>query len=158
MLDGMDASTAMWTSLQVSGDAQTARAAPSAPVVEVFERGDRVAAAVYGEIDFDIAPALQDALRTALARSIVGLDLELKRLTFCDGAGLRVLLRLRQEALAVGKTVRLCSASAPVARLLRITRTHGLFTPAEEGPESPCANTLDPTFASTVAEGHPHEH
>jgi anti-anti-sigma factor len=48
-------------------------------------------------------------------------------MTFCDGAGLRVLLRARRAALEAEKTVRLCSASPPVERLLHITRTHGLF-------------------------------
>ncbi|MHC5257382.1 STAS domain-containing protein [Streptomyces sp. UC4497] len=93
----------------------------------MFERGDRTAVAVYGEIDFDVAPGFDDALRTAVARSISGLDLELGAMTFCDGAGLRVLLRARRAALEAEKTVRLCSASPPVERLLRITRTHGLF-------------------------------
>lgn len=130
MLDGMDPSSTTWTSLLMSCVSRPTRIAPSAPVVEVFDRGDRAAVAVYGEIDFDVAPALDDGLRAALERSVSGLDLELESMTFCDGAGLRVLLGVRQAALEAGKTVRLRSASPPVARLLRVTRTHGLFADA----------------------------
>ncbi|MGW2341336.1 STAS domain-containing protein [Streptomyces sp. NPDC001661] len=127
MLDGMDPSSATWTSLLMSRVSRPTRTAPSAPVIEVFERGDRAAVAVYGEIDFDVAAALDDALRAALERSVSGLDLELESMTFCDGAGLRVLLRVRQTALEAGKSVRLCSASPAVVRLLCVTGTHGLF-------------------------------
>ena len=130
MLDGMDPSSATWTSLLMSSVSRPTRIAPAAPVIEVVERGDRAAVAVYGEIDFDVAAALDDALRAALERSVSGLDLELESMTFCDGAGLRVLLRVRQTALVAGKSVRLCSASPAVVRLLCVTRTHGLFADA----------------------------
>ncbi|MFD7293103.1 STAS domain-containing protein [Streptomyces sp. NPDC059897] len=130
-------SNATWTSLLMSALARPTRTAPSAPVIEVFERGDRAAVAVHGEIDFDVAPAFDDALRAALERSIAGLDLELDTMTFCDGAGLRVLLRVRRAALETGKTVRLRSASPPLVRLLHVTRTHRLFADLI-GLESAC--------------------
>lgn len=141
MLDGMETTNATWTSLLMSRASRHTRIAPSAPVVEVFERGDRTVVTVYGEIDFDVAPGFDEALHTAVGRSISGLDLELGAMTFCDGAGLRVLLRVRRAALEADKTVRLCSASAPFERLLRVTRTHGLFAGdigLEPAPDRPC--------------------
>ncbi|MFI5662486.1 STAS domain-containing protein [Streptomyces sp. NPDC051684] len=128
MLDGMEPSTGTWTFLLTNSSSRSTRIPPSAPVVDVFDRDDGTTVAVYGEIDFDTAPAFHDALRAALDRSSTGLDLELDSLTFCDGAGLRVLLRVRQLALDSGRTVRLCSASPLVARLLCVTHTHDLFT------------------------------
>lgn len=84
MLDGMETTNATWTSLLMSRASRHTRIAPSAPVVEVFERGDRTVVRVYGEIDFDVAPGFDEALHTAVGRSISGLDLELGAMTFCD--------------------------------------------------------------------------
>ncbi|NEB74694.1 STAS domain-containing protein [Streptomyces sp. SID14478] len=117
----------------MDGDPRSLRIAPSAPLIEAYALGERTSVAVHGEIDIDVASSFHEALHAALDRSAAGLDLELESLRFCDCAGLRVLLQVRMEALEAGKTVRICSASPLVSRLLGITRTHALFdaTPAK---------------------------
>ncbi|NEB77614.1 STAS domain-containing protein [Streptomyces sp. SID14478] len=116
-----------WTALYLRDEPHGIRIAPSAPLVEAHDRGERISVTVYGDVDIDVAPALHDALQQALRRSAAGLDLELEPLRFCDAAGLRVLLQVRESALESGKTVYIRSASPLVTRLLEITRTGALF-------------------------------
>ncbi|WP_329126312.1 STAS domain-containing protein [Streptomyces sp. NBC_01465] len=125
MLDGTE--PAIWTALWMNGDARSLRIAPWAPLIETYERGERTRVVVHGDIDIDVTCAFHEALRATLDRSVAGLDLELAPLRFCDGAGLRVLLTVREAALEAGKTVH-SSASSLVARLLHITRTDTLFS------------------------------
>ncbi|MFI7340822.1 STAS domain-containing protein [Streptomyces sp. NPDC050085] len=128
MLDGTQ--PAVWTALRMNGGPQSICIAPSAPLIETYERGERTCVVVHGEVDIDVTAALHEALNAALDRSATGLDLELEPLRFCDCAGLRVLLQVRRAALQAGKTVHICSAGPPLARLLRITRTDTLFNAA----------------------------
>ncbi|MGW3109682.1 ANTAR domain-containing protein [Streptomyces sp. NPDC001100] len=85
---------------------------------------------VSGEIDVDTEQTMQRALRLALARSSEGVDLDLAEVGFCDCSGLNALLRVRHTALADGKTVTVRTASPEVERLLALTDTSSLFTPA----------------------------
>ncbi|MFE9764079.1 ANTAR domain-containing protein [Streptomyces sp. NPDC005808] len=90
--------------------------------------GDRPIVAVSGEIDIETEQILQRALRLALARSSVGVDLDLTGVGFCDCSGLNVLLRVRRLALADGKTLGVRALSPWVGRLLALTGTSALFT------------------------------
>ncbi|MDY0810863.1 STAS domain-containing protein [Kitasatospora purpeofusca] len=103
------------------------RLAPAAP--------HRIVARVRGEIDMDVAQDLREALVTALRASSTGLDLDLGAVTFCDCAGLNVLIDLRASAADADKSLVLTALSGPVGRLLRITGTDGDFTVAG-GPEA----------------------
>ncbi|MER7756371.1 STAS domain-containing protein [Kitasatospora sp. NPDC097643] len=97
-------------------------------LVQFATRGDRVRATVRGEIDLDVAEGLGEALETALEASRAGLDVDLSAVTFCDSAGLNLLLRLRNTAHRTDRTVAITRAGAQVERLLAITETTGLFT------------------------------
>ncbi|MFG3281260.1 STAS domain-containing protein [Streptomyces sp. NPDC048111] len=93
--------------------------------------GGRVDVTVGGELDFDTAPQLYDALTAALCQAAGGVDLDLDAVSFCDCSGLNVLLRARYDALDQGKTLVLRSADPGVARLLGLARALPLFAPPE---------------------------
>jgi anti-sigma B factor antagonist len=75
------------------------------------------------ESDLDIvsAPALRQRLRSVLSPGVRLLIIDLTEVSFCDVAGLAVLIGTQRYARARGITVRLAAPSSPVARLLHIT-------------------------------------
>jgi anti-anti-sigma factor len=97
--------------------------------VRLYRTGGRTVARVSGEADLEGARTLERALEHALAFP-GGLDLDLAAVRFCDCSGLNVLLRVRQHAEAIGTTVTLRAAAPCVERLLALTDTRALFTPA----------------------------
>ncbi|MFD5842904.1 ANTAR domain-containing protein [Streptomyces chartreusis] len=102
--------------------------------------GDRVSVEVRGELDLDTSERLRGALREALRRSVRGVDLDLKGVTFCDCAALNILLALRLRALKQGKTVVISASGAAVDRLLDLTRTRELFAgPGADDEGAPAA-------------------
>lgn len=116
---------------QGSGPGQSclpAAAPPFLAAIDVLPDGDRVIAAIQGELDLDAAHWLRPYLRQALSRSASGVDLDLHKVEFCDCSGLNLLLILRQRALDQGKTVTLRCSSSAVERLLDLTSTQNLFT------------------------------
>ncbi|MEU0969361.1 ANTAR domain-containing protein [Streptomyces sp. NPDC005917] len=94
--------------------------------------GDRVTVTVTGEFCFDDSEDLRRALREALARSDEGVDLDLGGLAFADCAALNILLALRGQAVAAGKSIVVTAASPAVERLLSFTDTYALFSPARD--------------------------
>ncbi|WP_449060754.1 STAS domain-containing protein [Planomonospora algeriensis] len=77
--------------------------------------------ALHGEIDIATAPALRRRLLNALQHSTDLLVLDLSAVSFCDAAGLTVLIDVRRRAVASGITVRLAAPRPSVARLLHVT-------------------------------------
>ncbi|RSN94626.1 antitermination regulator [Streptomyces sp. WAC 05379] len=106
--------------------------------------GDRVSVEVRGELDLDTSERLRGALREALRRSVRGVDLDLKGVTFCDCAALNILLALRLRALRQGKTVVISASGAVVDRLLDLTRTRELFAgPGADGEGASAAGSRE---------------
>ncbi|MEU8516446.1 STAS domain-containing protein [Kitasatospora sp. NPDC048722] len=105
-------------------------------LVKLVTESERTRATVCGEIDLDIADGLRETLERALGGSRTGLDLDLSAVTFCDSAGLNLMLRLRSTAHRAGRTLKITAASTQVEHLLAITETTSLFT-AEEALGSP---------------------
>ncbi|TXS52536.1 ANTAR domain-containing protein [Streptomyces sp. uw30] len=104
--------------------------------------GDRVGVEVRGELDLDTSERLRKALLEALGRSVRGVDLDLKGVTFCDCAALNILLALRLRALRQGKTVVIRASGAVVDRLLALTHTRELFAaPGSEGQDTQAHDT-----------------
>ncbi|WP_405576820.1 ANTAR domain-containing protein [Streptomyces sp. NBC_01092] len=104
--------------------------------------GDRVGVEVRGELDLDTSERLRKALREAVDRSVRGVDLDLKGVTFCDCAALNILLALRLRALRQGKTVVIRASGAVVDRLLALTHTQELFAaPGSEGRDTQAQDT-----------------
>jgi anti-anti-sigma factor len=101
--------------------------------------GDRVGVKVCGELDLDTSEQFRGALREALGRSVRGVDLDLRGVSFCDCAALNILLGLRQRALRQGKTVAIHTSGTAVDRLLALTGTRALFA----DPDGPGAAAED---------------
>ncbi|MEV6553218.1 STAS domain-containing protein [Streptomyces sp. NPDC051597] len=97
--------------------------------IEVRPVGDRQLVSVTGEVDIDADQLLHSTLCAALVRSRHGLDLDLSEVDFFDCSGLNILLRIRQRALADGKTLYVHAVSGAVHRLLTVTNTLPLLAP-----------------------------
>ncbi|MEU8461753.1 STAS domain-containing protein [Streptomyces sp. NPDC029003] len=95
--------------------------------VDVEPGPERVTARIRGEIDMDDAPHVRADLLAALEASSTGLDVDLSALTFCDSAGLHLLLHLNRLAAEAGKTLTLRS-NPQLDHLLDLTETRHLFT------------------------------
>ncbi|MFD4532089.1 STAS domain-containing protein [Kitasatospora sp. NPDC058397] len=115
-------------------------------LVRLAVEGDRVRATVRGEIDLDVVGGLDETLGRALRASGTGLDVDLSAVPFCDSSGLNLLLGLRSTAHRTDRTLAITAASTQVERLLAITETTGLFTPAatERPADPPHTENADP--------------
>ncbi|KQV13242.1 hypothetical protein ASE03_14995 [Kitasatospora sp. Root187] len=87
--------------------------------------------AIDGELDQDCAQALGAALRSTLSACPGGLRLDLGRVTFCDSAALHVLIRIRAETLGLGRSFAVLTVSRQLDRLLRLTETRRVLSPAD---------------------------
>ena len=76
---------------------------------------------VWGEIDICTADEFADIMRDALGRNALRLIVDLSGITFFGVAGLRILLRLRQEAEALATDLYLRSPSYCVRNVIEIT-------------------------------------
>ncbi|MGC0317224.1 STAS domain-containing protein [Kitasatospora acidiphila] len=113
---------------------------PSAAVrftVELTGKPDGSAlVAVAGEIDHDGADAFRHAMATVLNDHPVGLEVDLAGLSFCDCAGLNVLLWACGRGAATGCAVRVSSVSPQVSRLIDLTGTREVLGAAINGAAS----------------------
>lgn len=88
---------------------------------EIQSRGRLAIVAVNGELDVGTTPGLGEQL-TPLADTGGHLILDLAGIRFCDCAGLNLFLRLQQRARAAGGSFHLAAPTAPVRRLIMLTR------------------------------------
>ncbi|MFJ4466644.1 anti-sigma factor antagonist [Streptomyces sp. NPDC089424] len=112
--------------------AAPAASRPRPSSVTAHQDDDRSAVTVSGELDLHAADTLRTALRDALKSATGGVDLDLRGVTFCDCSALNVLLALREQALAEGKTVTIQALGPAAERLLTLTGTLPLFTEADD--------------------------
>ncbi|MEU9870461.1 STAS domain-containing protein [Actinomadura sp. NPDC048021] len=77
--------------------------------------------ALRGDLDMASAPALGERLLTALPQSARLLILDLREVTFCDAAGLTMLIGIQRDATELGISLYLSAPRPQVAKLLRIT-------------------------------------
>lgn len=76
---------------------------------------------VRGDLDFATADAVYQRCRAAIARHARLLLLDLSGLAFCDARGLSALVRMANDADAVGCRYGLIAPKPQVAKILRIT-------------------------------------
>ncbi|MEU4038446.1 STAS domain-containing protein [Streptomyces collinus] len=103
--------------------------APGQIAVSCAPGDDRVRVTLRGELDLVSGSQLRGRLSEALAASPSGLDLHLSGLSFCDCAGLSVLMELRRRALSEGKAVVIQDTSPAIDRLLELIGAQDLFSP-----------------------------
>ncbi|WP_432020791.1 STAS domain-containing protein [Streptomyces sp. 1222.5] len=101
---------------------------PGRLTVSYTSAGPRTRATVRGELDLNAGRRLHHTLHRALTGSTDGLDLDLSGLSFCDCAGLNVLLDLRRQALRQHKTLAVTAAGPAVGRLLDLIGARELLT------------------------------
>ncbi|MFD6892812.1 STAS domain-containing protein [Streptomyces sp. NPDC059957] len=91
--------------------------------------GEAVVVRLSGEMDLsrvgEVRALLLEAATRAGGRADIVVDLS--GLTFCDSAGLNLLLRARLQAVESGRTLRLAAPNAQMLRLLEITGALSLF-------------------------------
>lgn len=88
-----------------------------------------------GEMDISRVDEVRALLLEAVTRTDgpAAVVVDLSDLTFCDSAGLNLLLRARLQAEESGHTLRLAAPGAQMLRLLEITGSLGLF-PIDPSP------------------------
>ncbi|MEV3924895.1 STAS domain-containing protein [Actinomadura coerulea] len=77
--------------------------------------------ALRGDLDMASAPALGEHLLAALPPGPRLLILDLSEVSFCDAAGLTMLIGVQRRAAGLGITLHLSAPRPQVAKLLRIT-------------------------------------
>ena len=95
-------------------------------VVVVPDRGE-VAVEPVGEVDVSSVDALDREVRELVRAGFDQVVLDLRRVTFLDSSGLRLLLRLRNDAARGGHTLKLVPGPAEVQRVFQLTATRHLF-------------------------------
>jgi anti-anti-sigma factor len=93
---------------------------PEFTVGEQHQSGGVVVVAVSGELDIGTAPRVEDCLAYLTATGHHRLVLDAARLSFCDAAGIRVMVRARMRADERGGWLRLAAVSARLRWLLDI--------------------------------------
>ncbi|MGP3984972.1 STAS domain-containing protein [Streptomyces sp. KR80] len=92
---------------------------------------DRAAVvAVAGDLDVDTAPQLRLALSRCFEQPLDSLSVQLGEVSFCDCAGLNVLLWMRKWAIDAGVRFRLLAPRPQLINLLKATGTVELFREA----------------------------
>ncbi|WP_433790798.1 STAS domain-containing protein [Actinoplanes sp. CA-252034] len=89
--------------------------------------GDVVAVSVTGELAAPVDAAVSGRLAAVLDEPATTSEWDLSGLRFCDVAGLRLLLGVRDRAVADGRRMRVVAASDAVRTLLSLTETAALF-------------------------------
>jgi anti-anti-sigma factor len=88
-----------------------------------------------GELDLATAPRLQAKLDDLLDGGYHELDVDLDEVSFCDVAGLNVLLRARAAAVAAGGRLGLVGSCPTLWMMLHALRLEGAFEPIRRGGE-----------------------
>ena len=80
-----------------------------------------------GEIDIATAGTLEADVKELRDRGFDHILIDLRRATFLDSSGLRVLLTLRSDAEHDGHSLKLVPGCAEVQRVFELTSTRSLF-------------------------------
>lgn len=108
----------------VRGPAQV----PAQASLSVLSWPGLIIARLEGDLDIASTPALRERLLGVLSPGVRLLVIDLSGVSFCDVAGLAVLIGTQRRARARGIIVRLAAPRPQMARLLRITGLDRSFT------------------------------
>lgn len=95
---------------------------PSLTVRSQSKAGGETVLVVEGDIDLTTVDDLRGEIFPAIEHGPIVLDLA--GVGFCDSSGLRVLIEASREAATRGTSFRVAGPTAPVERLLELTRAH----------------------------------
>jgi anti-sigma B factor antagonist len=107
---------------------------------EIEERraGIRALVGMSGDLDFNAAPRLGDAIDRLLEARAHELWVDLRKLDFIDSTGLAALIGARRRADAAGAKLRLVVRRGPVRDVLELGRMDRVFQIAAEPPRILC--------------------
>ncbi|SEG73148.1 anti-sigma B factor antagonist [Thermomonospora echinospora] len=93
------------------------------PAIQVTSRrlAARTVVAIEGELDIASAAALREKLFAEFRRARAAVVLDLSGVSFCDAAGLSVLVAARRRARLLGLSLSLAAPRPSMSRLLQIT-------------------------------------
>ena len=99
-------------------------------VLSVSTQSDdaRVVVALAGELDLHEAKRLSVAMSEVLTGPITAIEVDVRKLTFIDSAGIRAVLIARAEAKRLGVAFRLWGASTAVGRIMKIAGVQDLMS------------------------------
>jgi anti-anti-sigma factor len=102
-------------------------------VVEVSARRDGAQAVikVAGELDLQGADRFSAVATEVLAEPVEHVEIDARRLTFIDSAGIRAILLARADAQSKGSAFTLSGASAAVRRIIEIAGASIILTAGE---------------------------
>lgn len=89
--------------------------------------GDAPGVAVHGEVDLNVVPELEDALKRAILESIGAFIIDLSDLEFIDSTGLHVLLRARGLLGRDDRALAVVCPYGPVRRVFELSGVSELF-------------------------------
>jgi anti-anti-sigma factor len=95
--------------------------------VETIAAGRCLVARVSGEMDYVTEPVFRPQFKELIARSDRFIVLDLSGVSFCDSAGLSMLLGAWRQADASGAVVVLACVPGPVRRILEMTGANQLL-------------------------------
>jgi anti-anti-sigma factor len=98
---------------------------------ETGRDGDTAWVRPQGELDLDTAPALEQELASVREQGASRLVLDLRRLTFMDSTGLRLVIRWDSAARDEGFEFAIVPGSDVVQRVLRLTGMEDQITVAD---------------------------
>jgi len=96
-------------------------------VVGASEHGVRVK--IEGELDAASARLLLDVLEAAVDSEVGDVEIDMSMTTFCNSAGLAVLLAAHRQLHLAGRRLRIVHASRPALRSLDLFGTRPLLGP-----------------------------
>jgi anti-anti-sigma factor len=106
----------------------TFAALPTTFSVAVVPDRREVAVVPTGELDLVSVDAVDREVRELVRAGFDQIVLDLRRITFLDSSGLRLLLSLRNDAAREGHKLRLVPGPAEVQRVFQLTATRHLFS------------------------------
>jgi anti-anti-sigma factor len=107
---------------------------PDSFFCERVHDGDTVWVRPVGELDLDTAPQLEDELAAVRANGARRLVLDMRRLTFMDSTGLRLVIRWDAAARTEGFEFAIVPGSEVVQRVIRLTGMDDQLAVAEPPP------------------------
>ena len=89
---------------------------------------DRVVVALAGELDLHEAKRLSAAMSEVFTGPVTAIEVDARKLTFIDSAGIRAVLVARAEAERLGVAFRLWGVSTAVRRIMKIAGVDDLMS------------------------------
>jgi len=96
--------------------------------LNVVHESEHAVVSPEGEVDLNVSPEFQQALREAIGRKPARLVVDLSSVPYMDSSGVATLVDALQQTRKVGGTLVLCGLQPKVRSIFEITRLDAVFT------------------------------